>query len=98
MEIVVVEVCEPSTVPRSSTPAAVMVCGASQFAGVNVIESRSTVTSFRFEDWIERTTFVFGLAVKTIVKVSVVPDSSTSVDPSVSATVNQAMSTSRVPI
>ena len=82
----------------SSTPLAVMVCGVSQFSGVNVIESRSTVASSTFDDSIDRTTFVLGSAVRTIVNVSVVPDSSTSVDPSVSVTVNPAMSSSRVPI
>ena len=63
-----------------------------------MIESRSTVASSTFDDSIDRTTFVLGSAVRTIVNVSVVPDSSTSVDPSVSVTVNPAMSSSRVPI
>ena len=43
MEIVVEEIWDPSIIPRSSMPLAVIVCGVSQFSGVNVIESRSTV-------------------------------------------------------
>ena len=45
---------------------------------------------------IERTTFDNGWASRTTVNVSVVPDSSTLVDPSVSATVNPATSSSVV--
>ena len=93
---VIFETCEPSMIPASSIPVVVIVCGVSQFAGVNVTESRSTVASLVLEDSIDRTTLVLGSAVRTIVKVSVVPDSSTSVEPLDSTMVNPASSSSAV--
>ena len=79
----------------SSTPVTVTVLAVSQFADVNVSEL-VTVASPVSEDEIERTTSVVGCAFSTTVKRSVEPDSSTPVDPSVSAIVNPATSSSVV--
>ena len=87
-------VTEPSTM-SSSAPVRVTVWAVSQFADVNVSEL-VTVASPVSEDEIERTTSVVGCAFNTTVKVSVFPDSSTPVDPSVSAIVNPATSSSVV--
>ena len=71
------------------------VLGEFQFAVVNVSELVA-VASPVSEDEIERTTSVVGCAFNTTVKVSVFPDSSTPVDPSVSAIVNPTTSSSVV--
>ena len=84
----------PSTNP-SSTPVTVTVCGVSQFAEVKVsglLRVASPVSS----DVIVRTTSEVGSASRTTVNVSVLPDSSTSVDSSVSSIVNPGASSSRV--
>ena len=83
-------------VPLSFTPVDVIVCGVSQFAEVKVIDAGATVDSATVPDEIDRTTSSTGFAFRTMVKVSVVPDSSTVVDPSVSATVKPATSLSVV--
>ena len=98
IEIVTTDTCEPSMVPASSTPVDVIVCGVSQFAEVKVIEAGETVDSATVPEAIERTTSSAGCAFRTIVKVSVVPDSSTLVDPSVSTMVNPATSLSVVDV
>ena len=79
----------------SSTPVTVTVCGVSQSALVKVTVL-VTVASPASSEVTVRTTSDVGWAVRTTVKVSVVPDSATSVDPSVSATVNPATSSSVV--
>ena len=79
----------------SSTPVTVTVCGVSQSATVKV-RLAGTVASPVSSDVIVRTTSEVGSASRTIVNVSVLPDSSTSVDPSVSSIVNPATSSSRV--
>ena len=84
----------PST-RSSSTPVTVMVCGVSQFAAVKVTLA-GTVASPVSSDVIVRTTSEVGSASRTIVNVSVLPDSSTSVAASVSSIVNPATSSSRV--
>ena len=87
-------VTDPSMI-LSSAPVTVTLCGVSQFAAVNVSEL-VTVASPVSADEIERTTSVVGCAFNTTVKRSVEPDSSTPVDPSVSAIVNPATSSSVV--
>ena len=82
--------------PMSSTPVTVMVCGVSQSLVVNVIDPGERVASVSSADVIESTTSSVGCASRTMVNMSVVPDSSTSVDPSVSSIVNPATSSSRV--
>jgi hypothetical protein len=67
----------------------------SQFSEVNVREL-DTEVSVESEEVIENTTSVIGRPVRTTVKVSVFPDSSTPVDPPVSAIVNPATSSSVV--
>ena len=79
----------------SSTPVTVTVCGVSQSAAVKVTLA-GTVTSPVSSDVIVRTTSEVGSASRTTVNISVLPDSSTSVDPSVSSIVNPATSSSRV--
>ena len=79
----------------SSTPVTVTVWAVSQFAAVNVSEL-VTVASPVSEDVMSSTTFDDGSALRTTVKMSVEPDSSTPVDPSVSAIVNPATSSSVV--
>ena len=79
----------------SSTPVTVTVLAVSQFDDVNVSEL-VTATSPVSADEIERTTSVVGCAFNTTVKRSVEPDSFTPVDPSVSAIVNPATSSSVV--
>ena len=74
----------------------VTVCGVSQFAGVKLTELGATEASSFASAVTVRTTSDAGWAVRTTVKVSVVPDSATSVDPSVSVTVNPATSSSVV--
>ena len=96
IEIVTTDTCEPSIIPASSTPVDVIVCGVSQFVEVKVIEAGETVDSATVPEAIDRTTSSAGCAFRTIVKVSVVPDSSTLVDPSVSTTVKPATSLSVV--
>ena len=90
----IVDVTEPSTM-SSSTPVTVTFCAVSQFADVNVSEL-VTVASPVSADEIERTTSVVGCAFNTTVKRSVDPASVTLVDPSVSAIVNPATSSSVV--
>ena len=92
--MVTVEVCAPS-IRSSFVPVTVMVCGVSQFAEVKVSELVTVVSPVSPED-MERTTSDVGCASRTMVKVSVVPDSSTPVDPSVSVMVNPAVSSSVV--
>ena len=94
MEIVDVDICDPSMM-SSSTPVTVTFCGVSQFADVNVSEL-VTVASPVSEEAIANTTSEFGCAFNTTVKRSVEPDSSTPVDPLVSAIVNPATSSSVV--
>ena len=72
-----------------------MVCGVSQFTEVKV-KRLVTVTSSVSEETSWITTSDVGCASRTMVKVSVVPDSSTLVDPSVSVMVNPAVSSSVV--
>ncbi|GIR37529.1 MAG: hypothetical protein CM15mP49_29140 [Actinomycetota bacterium] len=79
----------------SSTPVTVTVCGVSQSAAVKVTLA-GTVSSPVSSDVIVRTTSEVGSASRTTVNISVLPDSSTSVDPSVSSIVNPATSSSRV--
>ena len=73
----------------------VTVCGVSQFAEVKVSVPVTVASPVSPED-MERTTSDVGPALSTTVKVSVVPDSSTLVDPSVSTMVNPATSSSVV--
>ena len=79
----------------SSTPVTLTVWGVSQSATVKV-RLAGTVASPVSSDVIVRTTSEVGSASRTTVNVSVLPDSSTSVDPSVSSIVNPATSSSRV--
>ena len=79
----------------SSAPETVTVWGVSQSAAVKVTLA-GTVASPVSSDVIVRTTSEVGSASRTTVNVSVLPDSSTSVDPSVSSIVNPATSSSRV--
>ena len=79
----------------SFTPVTVTVCGVSQFAEVKV-KGLFTVASPISEEVIAITTSLVGCASRTTVKVSVVPDSSTPVDPLVSVTVKPAISLSVV--
>ncbi len=72
-----------------------MVCGVSQSADVKVTDA-GTVASPVSSEAMVRTTSEVGWASRTIVNVSVVPDSSTSVDPSDSTIVNPATSSSVV--
>ena len=90
----IVDVTEPSTM-SSSTPVTVTFCGVSQFVSVNV-SGLVTVASPVSEELISSTTFDDGSALSTTVKTSVFPDSSTPVDPPVSAIVNPATSSSAV--
>ena len=90
----IVEVMVPSMM-LSSTPVTVTVCGVSQSAAVKVTLA-GTVASPVSSDVIVRTTSEVGSASRTTVNMSVLPDSSTSVDPSVSSIVNPATSSSRV--
>ena len=92
--MVIVEVIVPST-RSSSTPVTVTVCAVSQLTGVKVTLA-GTVASPVSSDVIVRTTSVAGSASRTTVNVSVVPDSSTSIDPSSSSIVNPAISSSVV--
>ena len=92
--MVMVDVMVPST-RLSSAPVTVTVCGVSQFALVKV-SGLFTVASPVSLEVMVRTTSEVGWASKTTVKVSVVPDSSTPVDPSVSTTVKPATSSSVV--
>ena len=87
-----------ATVPsirKSSTPVTVTVCGTFQFEVVNVSEL-VTVVSVLSDETMSITTSVCGCASRTTVNVSVVPDSATSVEPSVSVTVNSGISSSVV--
>ena len=93
-EIVMVVPWSPSMM-SSSTPVTVTICAVSQFADVKV-SVEVTVASPVSDEVMERTTSLSGWALRTTVIVSVVPDSSTPVDPSVSATVNPATSSSVV--
>ena len=90
----IVEVMVPS-IMLSSTPVTVTVCGVSQSAAVKVTVA-GTVASPVSSDVMVRTTSEVGSASRTMVNVSVVPDSSTSVAASVSSIVNPAASSSRV--
>ena len=90
----IVEVMVPS-IMLSSAPVTVMVCGVSQSAAVKVTLA-GTVASPVSSDVMVRTTSEVGSASRTMVNVSVVPDSSTSVAASVSSIVNPAVSSSRV--
>ena len=74
-----VEVIAPSMM-LSSTPVTVTVCAEFQFAAVKVSEL-VTVASPVSPEVIDSTTSEFGCAFRTTVKVSVVPDSLTLVDP-----------------
>ena len=93
-ETVIVEVIVPSMM-SSSAPVTVTVWAVSQFAEVKVNALVTVASPVSLEE-IERTTSESGSASKTTVNVSVVPDSSTLVDPSVSAIVNPATSSSVV--
>ena len=79
----------------SSTPVTVTVCGVFQLALVKVSALVTVASSVSFETIIN-STFVSGCASRTTVKVSVVPVSATDVEPSVSAMVNPATSSSVV--
>ena len=92
--MVIVEVIVPST-RSSSTPVTVTVCGVSQLTGVKVTLA-GTVASPVSSDVIVRTTSEVGWTSRTTVNMSVLPDSSTSVDPSVSSIVNPGVSSSVV--
>ena len=92
--IVNVEAILPSMM-LSSTPVTVTVCGVSQFPFVKV-RVLVVVASPVSDEEIDRTTSESGCASRTMVNVSVVPDSSTAVDPLLSATVNPAVSSSVV--
>ena len=92
--IVMVEFWSPSMM-SSSAPVTVTVCAVSQFAGVKEIVPDIVASPVSLED-IAITTLSLGCASRTIVNVSVVPDSSTSVEPSNSSTVNPATSSSVV--
>ena len=91
---VIVEEIVPS-IRSSSTPVMFTVWAVSQFADVKVSEL-VTVASPVSEEVMSSTTFDDGSALSTTVKVSVFPDSSTPVDPLVSAIVNPATSSSAV--
>ena len=92
--IVIVEEIVPS-MRLSSTPVTVTVCGVSQLALVKVRALVTVASPVSLEE-IANTTSDAGWALRTMVKVSVVPDSSTAVDPLLSATVNPAVSSSVV--
>ena len=77
--MVMVEFWSPSMI-SSSAPVTVTVCGVSQFAGVKEIVPDIVASPISLED-IAITTLSLGWASRTIVNVSVVPDSSTSVEP-----------------
>ena len=94
MLTVMVDEMLPST-RLSSTPVTVTVCGVSQLALVNVTELVTVASPVSLEVTV-RATSDAGWASRTMVKVSVVPDSSTLVDPPVSLTVNPATSSSVV--
>ena len=82
--------------PMSSTPVTVIVCGVSQSLVVNVIDPGVRVASVSSADVMESTTSSVGWASRTTVNVSVVPDSSTPVEPSDSTMVKPATSSSEV--
>ena len=92
---VIVDDCVPST-RSSSTPVIVIVWAVSQFAAVNVRVAGDAVTSPVSDEVTEITTSDEGSAFRTTEILSVVPVSSTSVAPSVSAMVNPAASSSVV--
>ena len=79
----------------SSTPVTVTVCGVFQLALVKVRALVTIASPVSFETIIN-TTSLSGWASRTTVKVSVVPVSATDVEPSVSAIVNPATSSSVV--
>ena len=86
------------TVPSitlSSAPVTVTVCGVSQSAAVNV-NVLVVVASDVSSEAMDITTSDVGWASRTMVNVSVLPDSSTSVAASVSSIVNPATSSSVV--
>jgi len=87
-------VTDPSMI-LSSAPVTVTFCGVSQFAAVNVSEL-VTVASPVSEEDIANTTSDKGALSSTTLKRSVEPASVTPVDPSVSAIVNPATSSSVV--
>ncbi len=74
----------------SSAPVTVTVCAVFQLAEVKVRDAGLTVASPTSPLLTLKTTLEFGGASSTTVKVSVVPDSSTWVDPPDSVTVNPA--------
>ena len=79
----------------SSTPVTVIVCGVSQLASVKVRVLVTVASPVSLEE-MAKTTSDAGWASRTMVKVSVVPDSETLVDPLLSAMVNPATSSSVV--
>ena len=92
--IVMVDVCVPSMM-LSSTPVTVMVCGVSQFAEVKVRVLVTVASPVSLEE-IEKTTSELGWTLSTTVKVSVVSDSSTPVEPKLSTRVKPTESSSVV--
>ena len=80
-------VWSPSISTPSLTPVTVIVWGTFQSAGVKLIDARSTEASPLSSDVMVKATSEAGCASRTTVNVSVVSDSSTSEDPSVSSTV-----------
>ena len=94
MLTVIVDEIVPST-RLSSTPVTVTVCGVSQLPFVNVRVLVTVASPVSLEE-IASTTSDVGWASRTTVNVSVVPDSSTLVDPLLSAMVNPAESSSVV--
>ena len=94
MLTVIVDEIVPST-RLSSTPVTVTVCGVSQLPFVNVRVLVTVASPVSLEE-IASTTSDVGWASRTMVNVSVVPDSATLVDPLLSAMVNPAVSSSVV--
>ena len=94
-ERVIVDVWDPST-KSSLAPVSVTVFAISQSAAVNVRVAGDAVTSPVSDEVTEITTSDEGSAFRTTEILSVVPVSSTSVAPSVSAMVNPATSSSAV--
>ena len=94
MLTVIVDEIVPSMM-LSSTPVTVTVCGVFQLAFVNVRVLVTVASPVSLEE-IAKTTSESGWASKTMVNVSVVPDSATLVDPLLSAMVNPATSSSVV--
>ena len=80
-------VWSPSMSTPSLTPVTVIVWGTFQLAGVKLMDARSRLASPVSSDAMVKATSEAGCASRTTVNVSVVSDSSTSVDPSVSSTV-----------